>query len=176
MDLIDRSIDEYGKVYYTDDQIVNMKMCGININNFCITSEEDVIQNNNFKSKVDSDIEKLQSYKKSTIPIDEYFNDIKKNFIIPQSYLDIDLYNYLLSTCNDIVETKRIEYEYSIIVDREMVDFFKCIIYLVDFFRDNDILWGLGRGSSVSSFALYKIGIHKINSIKFNLDCHEFFK
>ena len=35
--------------------------------------------------------------------------------------------------------------------------------YLVDTMRNNNIVWGVGRGSSVGSFVLYKIGINRIN-------------
>jgi DNA polymerase III alpha subunit len=42
--------------------------------------------------------------------------------------------------------------------------------------RDNNIVWGVGRGSSVASYVLYLLGIHKIDSIKYNLSPDEFFK
>ena len=48
--------------------------------------------------------------------------------------------------------------------------------YMVDKFRENNILWGVGRGSSVASFCLYLLGIHKINSIKYDLDIEEFLR
>lgn len=173
MDLLDRSIDEYGKVYYTPDQLVNMIMSGYDVTNFSVTSEKDVTENNNSE---DLNIKKINFYQKNKSELTEYFNDIKNDFIIPDNFMSIDLYNFLLSKCNTQEEYIRIEYEYNLIVKKDMINFFKCIIYLVDFFRNNDILWGVGRGSSVSSYALYLIGIHKINSIKYNLDCHEFFK
>ena len=49
------------------------------------------------------------------------------------------------------------------------------MVYLVDYMRDNNILWGVGRGSS-ASYVLYLIGIHKINSIQFGLDWREFLR
>jgi DNA polymerase III alpha subunit len=42
--------------------------------------------------------------------------------------------------------------------------------------RENKIVWGVGRGSSVASYVLYLIGIHKINSLKYNLDINEFLR
>jgi len=48
--------------------------------------------------------------------------------------------------------------------------------YLVDLMRENNIVWGVGRGSSVSSFVLFLIGIHRINSIYYDLDVEEFLK
>jgi DNA polymerase III alpha subunit len=48
--------------------------------------------------------------------------------------------------------------------------------YVVDTLRANNIVWGVGRGSSVSSYVLYLIGIHKIDSVKYDLPIDEFFK
>jgi len=50
------------------------------------------------------------------------------------------------------------------------------MIYLVDFMRENEIVWGVGRGSSVASYVLYLIGVHRIDSIKFGLDWREFLR
>jgi DNA polymerase III alpha subunit len=57
-----------------------------------------------------------------------------------------------------------------------MVDVLKAMKYIVDTLRANNLVWGVGRGSSVSSYCLYLIGIHKIDSIKYNLPISEFFK
>jgi DNA polymerase III alpha subunit len=57
-----------------------------------------------------------------------------------------------------------------------MVDVLKAMKYLVDTLRANNVVWGVGRGSSVASYALYLIGVHKIDSIKYNLPIEEFFK
>jgi DNA polymerase III alpha subunit len=59
---------------------------------------------------------------------------------------------------------------------RNMLPLLKVLKYLVDTFRKNNIVWGVGRGSSVASYALFLIGIHKIDSIKYNLDWHEFLR
>jgi DNA polymerase III alpha subunit len=42
--------------------------------------------------------------------------------------------------------------------------------------RKYDIIWGVGRGSSVASYVLYIIGIHRINSIQYDLDYKEFLR
>ena len=57
-----------------------------------------------------------------------------------------------------------------------MFDLLKYMVYLVDFMRENDIVWGVGRGSSVSSYVLYLIGVHKVDSVQFDLDYHEFMR
>jgi DNA polymerase III alpha subunit len=42
--------------------------------------------------------------------------------------------------------------------------------------HQNNVVWGVGRGSSVASYVLYLLGVHKIDSLKYNLDIHEFLK
>jgi len=48
--------------------------------------------------------------------------------------------------------------------------------YFVDTMQANNVVWGVGRGSSVASYVLYLIGVHKIDSIKYNLDWQEFLR
>ena len=48
--------------------------------------------------------------------------------------------------------------------------------YIIDTLRENNIVWGVGRGSSVSSYMLYLIGVHKVDSIKYNLNINEFIR
>ena len=42
--------------------------------------------------------------------------------------------------------------------------------------RKNNIVWGVGRGSSVSSYVLFLMGVHKVDSMKYNLDIKDFLK
>ena len=71
---------------------------------------------------------------------------------------------------------KRVWEELDAYKERGMHDLLRYMIYLVDYMRENNIVWGVGRGSSVASFVLYLIGIHKINSIQYQLDWREFLR
>jgi len=57
-----------------------------------------------------------------------------------------------------------------------MMDVLQFLKYMVDTLRENNIVWGVGRGSSVASYVLYLLGVHKVNSIKYNLDPTEFLR
>ena len=59
---------------------------------------------------------------------------------------------------------------------RDMLPMLQFLVYMVDQLKHNNILWGVGRGSSVSSYILYLIGVHKIDSVKYNLDYKEFLR
>ena len=57
-----------------------------------------------------------------------------------------------------------------------MIDVLRFMVYMIDTMRKNNIVWGVGRGSSVSSYILYLIGVHKVDSIKFELNIEEFLR
>ena len=80
-------------------------------------------------------------------------------------------------------EDKIVKLRYDLIAEeleefkkRDMLDLLKYMIYLVDFMRSNNIVWGVGRGSSVASYVLYLIGVHRVNSIQYDLDWREFLR
>ena len=70
----------------------------------------------------------------------------------------------------------RVEEELALYKARNLYPILQLMIYIVDMMRKNNLVWGVGRGSSVASYVLYLIGIHKIDSIKYNLDIEEFLK
>ena len=82
----------------------------------------------------------------------------------------------LLELCKTPEEEERVLEEYDEFKQRGMLDILKYMIYLVDFMRENNIVWGVGRGSSVASYVLYLIGVHRIDSIQFDLDWREFLR
>jgi DNA polymerase III alpha subunit len=57
-----------------------------------------------------------------------------------------------------------------------MIPVLKTMKYVVDTLRANGVVWGVGRGSSVASYCLFLLGVHKIDSIKYKLSIGEFFK
>jgi DNA polymerase III alpha subunit len=74
------------------------------------------------------------------------------------------------------VEYQRVVEEMHAFQEHGMEDLLKYMIYLVDFMRQNEIVWGVGRGSSVASYVLYLIGVHRIDSIQYGLDWREFLR
>jgi len=122
---------------------------------------------------------KLQKY----IPLDvdqKTFDGVcQSEWFMPDKYKDINVYDYVLgkaeTPCPQHVQD-RIWQELDAFRERGMKDLLRYMIYLVDFMRENDIVWGVGRGSSVASYVLYLIGVHKIDSIQFDLDWREFLR
>jgi DNA polymerase III alpha subunit len=94
----------------------------------------------------------------------------------PIEFKDIRLEEYLISRCKNETEMKRVETELQMFYERDMYPVLHHLIYLVNYWRKNKVLWGVGRGSSVSSFVLFLIGINRINPIDYDLDISDFLK
>jgi DNA polymerase III alpha subunit len=88
----------------------------------------------------------------------------------------MDIEVYLFDKCSSDDERSRVEYELKLFKEKNLYMILKLMVYIVDTMREHNVLWGVGRGSSVASYVLYLIGVHRINSIKYDLDIHEFLK
>lgn len=97
-------------------------------------------------------------------------------WFMPAKYHDIDILEYCLSKVHTETEINRVKTEYQLFAERNLITLLRYFVYLVETMQTNNILWGVGRGSSVASYMLYVIGIHRIDSIKYNLDISEFLK
>jgi hypothetical protein len=74
------------------------------------------------------------------------------------------------------VYTDRLGEECRLIAERNMTDFVRCLIYIVDEFRKHNVVWGVGRGSAVESLALFLIGIHLIDPVLNHIPLEHFFR
>jgi len=99
----------------------------------------------------------------------------QSSWFMPDDYCP-NLIEMLYGMCETDEQTARVTTELELFIQHNMLDVLYYCKYLVDVMRENNILWGVGRGSSVASYVLYLIGIHKIDSIKYGLDITEFLK
>ena len=101
---------------------------------------------------------------------------LQSQWHMPESYSQIDVLAYLLDRCQTEQERERVNTEYVLFEKKNFTKVLQFLIYFVDTLRANNIVWGVGRGSSVSSFCLFLIGVHKINPLLYNLDHREFLR
>ena len=95
---------------------------------------------------------------------------------MPDSYSQINVLQWLLDKCQNDEEKLRVQMEYDLFEKKQFIRVLQFLIYFVDTLRANNIVWGVGRGSSVASFCLFLIGVHKINPMLYNLDITEFLR
>jgi len=112
----------------------------------------------------------------STMSDQEYKEYCVSTWSMPDSYNNIDLDKYFADKITTIEQAERVSLELVMFEERGLQIVLRFIIYLVDTMREHNIVWGVGRGSSIASYCLYLIGLHKIDSIKYQLDIKEFLK
>jgi len=98
-----------------------------------------------------------------------------KRWFIPDDYCP-NLVEFLYGQCTTSEQTQRVDQELELFIKNGMYDLLHVMKYVVDTLRANNVVWGVGRGSSVASYVLHLIGVHKIDSIKYNIPIEEFFK
>ena len=95
---------------------------------------------------------------------------------MPEQYKKINVLQWLLDKCQNNDEKQRVQIEFDLFEQKGFIKVLQFLIYFIDTLRANNIVWGVGRGSSVSSFCLFLIGVHKINPMLYDLDYKEFLR
>lgn len=113
---------------------------------------------------------------KRTESLKEFDQQNIADWQMPQEYHELDMLNYLLDRCGSDQERARVEEEYQLFEQKGFTKVLQFLVYFIDTLRQHNIVWGVGRGSSVSSFCLFLIGVHKINPLLYNLDHREFLR
>ena len=171
--------DSLGIPRFTNKDLIDMIYTGHSDKvHVVLCDEENDIDKFNEACK-EQGLPKLQKY----IPLDvdqKTFDGVcQSEWFMPDAYKAINVYEYVLqkaeTPCPKHIQD-RIWEELDAFKERDMLNLLRYMIYLVDFMRENNIVWGVGRGSSVASYVLYLIGVHKINSIQYGLDWREFLR
>ena len=133
------------------------------------------------KIEFDPDLElesipKLILYQDPKVSLEKFDEEKQNTWWMPEEYHALDIAKWVLDQCKNEDELQRAGDELLKYDDRKMFTLLQYLKYLVDTMREHKVVWGVGRGSSVASFVLYLIGIHKINSLYYDLDINEFLK
>ena len=118
----------------------------------------------------------LVEYVDTKLSLEEFDNKNQSEWQMPIEYQELDIAKFVLDQCKNEEELQRAGDELLQFHDRNMFPLLQYLKYLVDTMRRNNIVWVVGRGSSVASFVLFLIGIHRINSLYYDLSIDEFLK
>jgi DNA polymerase III alpha subunit len=108
--------------------------------------------------------------------VEEYDSINQQHWFMPEQYYTFNIQEYCISKCNSLDEQTRVIEELAEFKNRNLMQVLQWLKYFVDTCLAENIIWGVGRGSSVSSFVLYLLNVHRIHSIKYNLDWREFLR
>lgn len=138
--------------------------------------DETVIEQYNKSRSINADrIPELCILQEPTISIKEFDKENQKEWFMPDNYFP-NLVEWLFEQCQTDDQAIRVSQELELYIQYGMMGLLHYIKYLIDTMRKEGIVWGVGRGSSVASYVLYLIGVHKVDSLKYNLDIREFLK
>ena len=110
------------------------------------------------------------------------------NWNIPAKYKQMNIKKFIfIKLKNEFIEfnfsekeeeerINRVLMELNLWEQNDKLDLLRVIIYIIDTFEHNNIVWGTGRGSSCCSYILYLLGLHDVDSVKYDLDITDFFR
>lgn len=166
-------MDEYGRVVLEEEDIIDMMMTDPTakikdalVRDTDISAVEELI----------GEVYNFKRYQKLDISVPEYDANNQVTWHMPTEYKDMDIAKWILEQCKSDAELQRVGEELLLFQERDLFDLLKYLKYLVDTMKANGVIWGVGRGSSVASYVLYLIGIHRIDSMYYDLSIHEFLR
>lgn len=166
--------DIYGQHVYNEQDLLDIYLTNTEFRSSGeIFVDTDIHFNENLEL---NNLPNLVKYMISDKSVAEFDEACRNNWFIPEEYKRFDIAKYVLDQCQNEEELQRAGKELLMYQERDMFVLLQYLKYLVDTMRTNNIVWGVGRGSSVASFVLYLIGVHKINSLYYDLPIDEFLK
>lgn len=169
--------DKFGQLIFGEYDIINLYMQGHDINALHHLLVDNTIDLETAAHILDNvpafirydELAQAQS-------VEEFDHRCQANWYMPENYKNLDIAEHILSLCNNDAELQRCGQELLLFQERGLFDLLKYLKYLVDLMTEHRLIWGVGRGSSVASFVLYKLGVHRIDSLYYELDPTEFLR
>jgi DNA polymerase III alpha subunit len=168
-------IDEFGQAHRTAEELWQLLYTNPQLDLHEVKVDNPKQFNNSIK-ELFYDHKPLSQYVALSIPIAEFDNENQAQWFMPDKYKEMDIAKWVLDQCKTDAELQRCGQELIMFEDRGLTVVLKFMKYFVDTMREHNVVWGVGRGSSVASYVLFLIGVHKIDSLFYDLDIGEFLK
>lgn len=171
LNLHNRVIDDNGNVVYFPDSLVELLYKGEIPSEILFPKDDpDVVAFNKYAYENYDDLEYKLPEKLLT------HEERKDNWFYPDKYDQIDLVQYFIQLCTSQEQIDRVTMELELYRQKGFEKFLRCCIFLSDRIKENGWVIGVGRGSSCSSYCLFLLQIHLVDSLKYKLDIREFLK
>ena len=167
-------INETGDCIFTEQDAIDLLYTNPDFDISKLFFETPEQYNNSIK-ELGIDLQQLQTVPKRPTPANVDKTNIA-NWYMPQKYYELNVLQWLLDKCQNNEEKKRVEQEYLLFEKKKFIKVLQFLIYFIDTLRAKNVVWGVGRGSSVASFCLFLIGVHKINPLQYDLNITEFLR
>ena len=170
--------NKFSELVFSEDDICNLLMQGRDIDslkNLVVDPSVNIEELVRHINRPDSLLTWTFPYNQET-SVPEFHAAQQLMWHMPDEYTQLDIAAYILGLCNSETELQRCGEELLLYQERNLFSLLQYLKYLVDVMTTNSVIWGVGRGSSVASYVLYKLGVHRIDSLYYKLDCREFLR
>jgi hypothetical protein len=167
--------NKFGELVFSDQDVCNLLMTGHSLDELSGLVVDHSVNLDLIPDFVDPKPNFLLQHNLDC-NVQEFHSQQQKNWHMPDAYKELDIAAHILGLCSTEAELQRCGAELLLYQERDLFDLLRYLKYLVDTMKDHNIIWGVGRGSSVASYVLYLLGVHRINSMYYNLDIAEFLR
>lgn len=166
-------VDKFGQIILSEQDLCELYLSRERVSTLSAISEKPI----NFDSELElNNVPELTVWTDQNLTVDQFDEQCQQQWNMPEHYQNLDIAKWLLDCCENDEQRQRVGKELLLYLDRNLFTLLKYLKYLVDTMRKHNIVWGVGRGSSVSSYVLFLIGVHKIDSIYYDLPIEEFLR
>ena len=170
--------DKFGQLVFAEDDVVDLVMQGRPIQSLSNMLVDASVNLEKTALLLDC-IPAMVNYETlidQSESLEDFDRRLQQTWHMPQQYKDMDIAQHILDLCKTDAELQRCGQELLLYQERDLFDLLRFLKYLVDTMIEHQVIWGVGRGSSVASYVLYKLGVHRIDSMFYDLDPGEFLR
>ena len=173
--LVKMKQNNVGELIYTEDDVCDLIMKGhtaADLAGMIVDSSVEL----KYLGKVLDSVPKWSNEQTQTIAPEVFHAQQQATWHMPAQYKNMDIAAHVLGLCTTEAELQRCGKELLLYQERDLFNLLRFMVYMVDTMTEHNIVWGVGRGSSVASYVLYKLKVHRIDSMYYNLDVEEFLR
>ena len=170
--------NKFGEIIFAEQDLCDLVMQGHDLTKFngvIVDPPVDI----ETAALILQDVPKFINYDKyaeENLSVEEFDHRNQQRWFMPEEYKQLDIAKLVLDLCVTPAELQRVGHELILYQERNLFDLLRYLKYLVDVMKTNRMIWGVGRGSSVASYVLYLLGVHRVNILFYELDPEEFLR
>ena len=170
--------DKFGQMVFSEADVIDMYLKGHDlfaISKLQVDASVDLETAASILDNVPTFV-RYDELAQTLLSVEEFDHRNQTKWHMPEQYQTLDIAEHVLGLCESDAELQRCGQELMLYQERDLFNLLRYLKYLVDLMTEHKLIWGVGRGSSVASYVLYKLGVHRIDSLHYDLDHSEFLR
>lgn len=170
--------NRFGEIVMTEQDLCNLVMQGRSVTDLHRVTVDPTLDLEPLISSLEApgSVPTWRRPNDTDMSVAEFDAQHQRTWFMPEEYQTTDIAQHVLGLCHTPEQLQRVGEELLLFQEHGLFDLLRYLRYLVTVMHDNQIIWGVGRGSSVASYVLYLLGVHRIDSMLYDLDPREFLR